>query len=252
MIQLSLVVPTYGVENYIPRFLNSLEKNLQVGVEVIVINDGTKDKSAIIAEDFASKYPEYVKVINKENGGISSARNKGLEVAKGEYIIFPDPDDYLADNYVSTILEAINKYNMPDMIFFDYYVCSSQKGFKLNTVPVFHEGKVSKEKFIREFIKDINLKSTVWCKAVKKSYYNDLEFNTKIKLAEDFELLTDLILRLESIVYIQRPLYYYVRRDGSLTLTASLEDLIIFYGLVKDRIDKYSRVYRGLSKCKLI
>ena len=69
MIKLSLVVPTYGVEKYIHKFLGSLAKNLQSGVEVLIINDGTKDNSGKIAEEFANKYSEYIKVINKSNGG---------------------------------------------------------------------------------------------------------------------------------------------------------------------------------------
>ena len=69
MIRLSLVVPVYGVEKYIHRFLASLEKNLQPEMEVLIINDGTKDNSAIIAEKFANKHCNYVKVINKSNGG---------------------------------------------------------------------------------------------------------------------------------------------------------------------------------------
>lgn len=68
-VKLSIIVPVYGVEKYIHNFLTSLEKNLQAGVEVLIINDGTKDKSAKIAEGFANNYRECVKVINKLNGG---------------------------------------------------------------------------------------------------------------------------------------------------------------------------------------
>ena len=117
MKKLSLIVPIYGVEKYIHKFLGSLEKNLLPGVEVLLIDDGTKDDSGKIADEFALMHPQYVRVVHKENGGLSSARNKGLEIAFGEYVIFPDPDDYLADDYVETILKAIDEYNNPDMIF---------------------------------------------------------------------------------------------------------------------------------------
>ena len=69
MIRLSLIVPTYGVEKYIDKFLSSLARNLQYGVEILIINDGTKDKSAEIACDFAKNYRDYIRVINKTNGG---------------------------------------------------------------------------------------------------------------------------------------------------------------------------------------
>ena len=111
MVKLSLIVPIYGVEKYINGFLSSLEKNLQIGIEVLLINDGTKDNSDKIAEQFALKHRECVRVVHKENGGASSARNYGLQLAKGEYVIFPDSDDLLADNYVITILDAIRDYD---------------------------------------------------------------------------------------------------------------------------------------------
>lgn len=250
--KLTLVVPTYGVEKYIPRFLTSLEINLQAGIEVLIINDGTKDNSAIIAEEFAARYPGYVRVVNKENGGVSSARNKGLELVRGEYIIFPDPDDYLADDYVGTILEAIDKYDSPDMIFFDYYEGSEQQGFTIKTVPDFKEGIVSKEIFVREFIKDKAIKGFLWSKAIKTSCYNGLFFNETTRFAEDYEILTDIALKLEKIVYIHKPLYYYVMREDSITHTAKLSDLLRFYKLVSDRQNKFAQAYKDLSICALV
>lgn len=252
VLKLSLVVPMYGVEKYLHKFLNSLERNLKPGIEVLIINDGTKDNSGEIAEKFAVRYPDYVNVVHKENGGISSARNKGIELAKGEYIIFPDPDDCLAEDYVDTILMAIDEYDMPDMIFFDYYVGCDEKGFKCNTVPNFEKGIVVKEKFMREHIKDTNIKGMVWCKAIKKSLYDGLWFNTNTRIAEDYELLTDLVLRIEKIVYIPKPLYYYIMRENSLTHTGTLKDMQRFYDLVLDRYLKHSKVYKDLSVSKVV
>lgn len=247
MIRLSLVVPVYGVEKYIHRFLASLEKNLQPEMEVLIINDGTKDNSAIIAEKFANKHCNYVKVINKSNGGVSSAWNKGLEIAKGEYVIFPDPDDFLAEDYVSNILKAIVDFNNPDMIFFDYYSGSEGQGFKYNTVPDLEEGIVSKEMFIRTMIKDTYIKGTLWNKAIKKSLYNGLKFDVNIRLGEDYEMLTDLSLKMEHIVYIRKPLYYYVERESSITHNVTEKDLSKLLELNFVRQNKYSKIYQDLS-----
>ena len=252
MKKLSLVVPIYGVEKYINRFFDSLEKNLQPGVEVLLIDDGAKDNSGKMADEFAIKYPEYVQVIHKENGGLSSARNKGLEIAAGEYIIFPDPDDYLANDYVETILNAIYEYNNPDMIFFDYYVGTCDADFKINTVAEFKEGVVPKEKFIKEHIKDASIKGMVWFKAIKKSFYDGLVFNTETRVAEDYELLTDLVPKLETIIYIPRPLYYYIMRENSLTNTANFKDTLKMYDLVKDRYIKHSMIVKDVSNFHLI
>ena len=252
MIKLSLVVPMYGVEKYIHKFLNSVERNLQFGVEVLIINDGTKDNSAEIAEQFSSKYPDYIKVINKENGGVSSARNKGIELAKGEYIIFPDSDDYLADDYVGTILNAIDKYNKPDMIFFDFYQGCDTKGFKRKTVPNLKEGIVPKERFVREYVRYINIQGVVWCKAIKRALIKGLRFDINTRLSEDDQFMTDLVLRLEKIVYIPKALYYYVNREGSLSHTCTLKELLKAYDMTLGKQTKYSKLYDGLSIYRLV
>lgn len=252
MKKLSLIVPIYGVERYIYKFLDTLEKNLKPNIEVLMIDDGTKDNSGKIVDEFALKHQDIVKVVHKENGGVSSARNIGLRLAIGEYVIFPDPDDYLADNYIETILNAIEEYNNPDMVFFDFYEGTCEADFKIMNVPGLMSGVVAKEVFIKEFIKDTYIKGMLWHKAIKRNFYKGLEFNTKTKVAEDYELLTDLVLRLESIVYVKKPLYFYIQRANSLTYNQKVEDGLRFYDLIADRQKKYSLYYKHLSIYKLV
>ena len=112
MIVLSIVVPIYGVEKYIGRFLQSLVPNLSPEIEVILVDDGSKDNCAAIIDEFAKAH-DNIEVIHKVNGGVSSARNAGIEKATGEYITFLDPDDYIAENYASTLLEAVKNMIAP-------------------------------------------------------------------------------------------------------------------------------------------
>lgn len=252
MVKLSLIVPIYGVEQYIHKFLESLEKNLQSNIEVLLIDDGTKDNSGIIADEFAQKHPEFCKVIHKENGGLSSARNTGIKFATGQYVLFSDPDDYLSPDYVSTVLNVIDKFDSPDIVLFDYYYGTFEKGFKANTVPTFKEGAISKEAFIKELSIDKYVKSFLVCKAIKKSLYDGLTFNTTTKFAEDYELLTDLAIKVETIAYIPKPLYYYIKRTTGLTYNQSVKDAIRFYDLVKDRYTKHSRLYGNISSARII
>lgn len=107
---LTMVVPIYGVEKYIHKFLASLTPNLRPEVEVILVDDGSRDNCGTIIDEYAALHSDTVSIIHKPNGGVSSARNAGLERATGEYIIFPDPDDYLDERFSATILEAIEKY----------------------------------------------------------------------------------------------------------------------------------------------
>lgn len=252
MIKLSLCVPIYGVEKEIPRFLDSLEKNLCEGVEVLLIDDGTKDNSGKIADAFAEKHADCVRVIHKPNGGASSARNKGLEMARGKYIIFPDPDDYMTDAYVSTILDAIEKYDAPDMIFFDYLVGTSMEKMKRRSVPIFREGRVDKESFIRELMKNRYVRSHLWNKVIKRALFRDVRFNEKNSYGEDFELLTELMLRPSTFVYLPRALYCYMLRPNSLTGSITLDKHLHMYRLTEIRYERYRKIYPAASLCNVI
>lgn len=251
-IKLSLCVPIYGVEKEIPRFLQSLEQNLREDVEVLLIDDGTKDNSGKIADAFAKRYARYVQVIHKTNGGVSSARNTGLELARGEYVIFPDPDDYLAEDYTAKIIEMIEKYNNPDMIFFDYFVGKSVDNMKRRTISSWQEGFIDKRGFIQEFVKDQDIKGYVWNKAIKQSFYGGRKFNSQTRVGEDYEILTDMVVEMDSFVYLQVPLYYYMLRTNSLTRTARIEDDLALSRLIAMRYQLYTRLYGKMSKCSML
>lgn len=243
-IKLSLIVPVYGVEKYIHKFLRSLSKNLIDGVEVILVDDGSRDNCGTIIDDYQAKYPKFVKVIHKENGGVSTARNAGVAIAKGEYIIFADPDDYLADSYVKDILSAIEEYNYPDMVFFDYMTGYAGK-LKLKTVS-FPEGNIDKETFWEEFGNN-KIKSQLWSKAIRKTFFNGYSFEKSVSYGEDYLLLTDLILDLNSIVYIKKTLYYYVLRQGSLTGSTSLSKKIKMLDMFVERYKRYKKLVDNIS-----
>ena len=98
MPKVSIIVPVWNKEKTIERTINSLLNQTIEQIEIILVNDGSKDNSKIILNKYQNKYPEKIKVINKENGGLSSARNAGIKKATGEYITFLDAGDYLDIN----------------------------------------------------------------------------------------------------------------------------------------------------------
>ena len=106
----SIIVPVYNVEKYIRSCVDSILTQTYENLQVILVDDGTLDNSGKICDEFAKK-DNRVTVIHKENGGLSSARNEGLDVASGDYIMFVDGDDYLADNAVEILLSANEKYD---------------------------------------------------------------------------------------------------------------------------------------------
>ena len=98
MPKVSVIVPIYNVEKYLKKCLDSLVNQTLDDIEIILVNDGSKDNSKQIAEKFANDYPNKIIYLEKENGGLSSARNYGLKHAKGDYISFVDSDDYVSKN----------------------------------------------------------------------------------------------------------------------------------------------------------
>ena len=111
---ISVIIPVYGVEKYIAQCLESVINQTYKNLEIIVINDGTKDRSAEIAKEYATK-DSRIKVYDFENGGLSVARNRGLEMATGDYISYIDSDDWIKKNMYETLLEAVMK-NDADMV----------------------------------------------------------------------------------------------------------------------------------------
>ena len=95
MIKVSVVVPIFNVEEYLERCVKSLLNQTLDDIEIILVNDGSEDKSGEIAQDFSNKYPEKIIYVEKKNGGLSDARNYGMKFATGEYIAFLDSDDYI-------------------------------------------------------------------------------------------------------------------------------------------------------------
>ena len=117
--KLSIIIPVYNVELYLRECLDSVFIQDLTGCEVIVVNDGSTDDSPTIIDEYRSLYPSFLRVINKKNGGLSSARNSGLEAARGEYIYFIDSDDYLKPFAIKTILNSIITNNGIDVFYFD-------------------------------------------------------------------------------------------------------------------------------------
>lgn len=246
-IKLSLIVSIYGVEEYIGKFLDSLENNLLPGIEVILVDDGTKDKSGVIADEFASQHADFLTVIHKKNGGISSARNAGLRIASGEYVIFPDPDDWLDRNYCRCILEAIEKYNHPDMILFDYTICEPSRTRLISIHFLNKDGHINKEKYFSEFVANDSIKDMLWFRAIKRKFFENICFREDVRFAEDALILTDIVIDMSTFVYIKKNLYYYRVREGSLVKIATIEDYHKAFLMGLDRVDKYKNALNKVS-----
>ena len=121
--KVSIIVPIYNVENYLPICLDSLVNQDYDNIEIILVDDKSTDKSFSICKDYAKKYKKIILLQNEKNEGASSARNKGLRVASGEYIGFVDSDDYIQSNYYSELVKDLKK-NSADIAVCDIVITS--------------------------------------------------------------------------------------------------------------------------------
>ena len=107
----SVIIPIYKVEQYLARCIDSVLRQTVSDLEIILVDDGSPDACGAICDEYAKK-DDRIRVIHKENGGLSSARNAGIKIAKGEYIAFVDSDDWIDENFIKLLKEALEKENL--------------------------------------------------------------------------------------------------------------------------------------------
>jgi len=183
---LSFVLPTYNMEAYLGRCLDSLlhQDLANDDYEIIVVNDGSKDNTLAVAEDYKSQNQNIV-IVDKPNGGIGSARNAGLHVANGEYIYCVDPDDYIAPNVLGTLKSVIKEHNL-DVMAFDF-VDLPMDVLTVENRPVSVPDKIKVSTGI-DFIGQQNFTNECWWLIVKKSLLE----RHKIQFMED-RLMEDVV-----------------------------------------------------------
>lgn len=205
--KLSIIVPVYGVEKYIDKCLNSLVKQSLKEIEVIVVNDGTKDNSQKIIDKYVKKYPDKIKSYIKENGGQGSARNYGLKKASGEYIGYVDSDDFVEKDMYKKLYNKAKENNYDIVVCGNYNVSEDYQNKNIDA-------------FINNYNTDLeNIffgKMAVWNKIYKRDILikNKLEFKEKVWY-EDLAFTLKAIMNSNTFAFIDEPLYDYLIREGS-------------------------------------
>lgn len=217
--KISLIVPVYGVEKYIRQFAESALGQTYTDVQFIFVNDGTKDRSMdilgeLIDEKF-SHIKERILIINKENGGLPSARKAGLEAAEGEYILFADSDDWLELDAVAKVMAKVEETGA-DIVYFDLI---KEYGHKVSYKREREYTAATREDFI---INIFNYKSHGYTvtKCFRKSLYTDnLIYFPKLGMHEDIYLMTQIIFYANSLAHLPEALYHY-RKDNEQAMCA--------------------------------
>ncbi|MBO5200243.1 MAG: glycosyltransferase [Clostridia bacterium] len=218
----SVIVPVYNVERYLAKCLDSILTQSYDDYEIIVVNDGSPDNSQAIIDEYAAKYPEKIKAFKKENGGLSDARNFGIERASGDYLLFVDSDDYMAQNALKDIGREIDIHR-PDVIGFEA-VTVNEEGLRtgLWSRPV--ALSVTGEEAIIALVEHKESFEPAWSFAYRRSYWCEKGFEfMKGIYHEDFALMPLVILKAERVSLIKLEAYYYVSNDSSITRTQTEE-----------------------------
>ena len=204
----SIIIPVYKVEKFLRRCVDSVLGQSYRNLEIILVDDGSPDRSPVICDEYAKKYKN-IEVLHKKNGGLSSARNAGLNVVHGEYIYFLDSDDFISVDCISKLVEAAREEKAD--IVFGNVVCKSNKNGREWRYCVAHPEK--KEKWNEDgFWRNAFAGNTNCIIACNKLYraelFKDYRFEEG-KLNEDELILHELIRQCKTIVALPEDLYYY-------------------------------------------
>lgn len=212
MAKVSIIVPVYNVENYIDRCLKNLVNQTLKDIEIIVVNDGSTDDSKSIIDNYIEKYQ--IKYLEKENGGLSSARNFGLRYATGEYVAFLDSDDYVEKNMYEEMYKLAKNENS-DMVECDFaWEWDCLEKYEINKKIKKDIRKKYKNK--REMMKRPRV--VAWNKLIKRSIIeeNNIKFPEGL-IYEDLEFFYKLIPYVNKISYLNKYFVHYVQREDSIS-----------------------------------
>lgn len=217
MCLISIIVPVYNVETYLRKCIDSLINQTLTNIEIILVNDGSTDKSGEICDEYKIK-DDRIKVIHKENGGLSDARNKGLEIAKGEYLVFIDSDDWIDRCMIEKLYNLSIKYNA-DIVQGDYVKVYSDDYIIISDINEIEINSYNSEQALELLYSEKYVKTVVtWNKLYKRTLFNGIRF-PKGKLHEDEFTTYKLLHKANIVVDTNIPIYYYRQRAGSIMNT---------------------------------
>ncbi|WP_333850628.1 glycosyltransferase family 2 protein [Epilithonimonas sp.] len=251
-IKVSIIVPVYNVELYLEKCLLSLVNQTLKEIEILVVNDGSKDQSQPIIEKFQQDYPDKIFGFTKENGGLSDARNFGIDRAKGKYLGFVDSDDYVSE----TMFEEM--YNLAEKHTAELAICNLQKvdengniTQKLTQLPDFPE-KIVLENNLSVF-SDI---SYFACnKIFRRELFQDKRFKKGIHF-EDIELIPQLLLECKTLAFTANYHYQYLERQDSISKSHTTKGLDILRAVetvsVNFKQSKFSTQTKALKAFQIL
>ena len=210
---ISIIVPVYNVEKWLDCCIESIINQTYKDIEIILVDDGSTDNSGKICDNWAEK-DERIVVVHKENGGLSDARNAGIDKASGEWIVFVDSDDFVHKDMAKISFEAAVKYNA-DLVAFGYLRVPEDCNEEISKLTEEKEELFVGQKLLYEYLYNRKGDVVAWNKLYRREIWSTLRYPVG-KIHEDEFVIVDVLQSVNKSVVLDKVLYYYRQREGSI------------------------------------
>lgn len=225
----SVIIPVYQVQDYILETIKSVVSQAYKNIEIILINDGTKDKSIEIAEKYLKMTKSIYYIVNQRNSGLSAARNAGMRIAKGKYICFIDADDIISKDHIANLVDELNS-NDVKFAFAEFENTTIENRYG-NDKEDGHVCEIMDQNTIQE--KFLNREVKIHACAILLDFKylqdNNMYFNEKLKHGEDVEFIWRWLSVIDRCVHISSKTYKYLCRPNSLMTNQNVENITFFF-----------------------
>lgn len=241
----SVIIPVYNVENYLEECLESLLKQTYKETEIIIIDDGSTDKSMEIIKSYSKKFNKF-NLISQENSGVAQVRNIGLSKATGEYVLFVDSDDFLEPSMIEAMYNKA-VYNRSDIVICDYYIYYDANK-KIIAKYYCSDSAYSGDEIIKMMI-EFKIQGQLWNKMFKRETLikNNFQFENG-RIIEDIFPVFKLIENCSNITFINKPLYYYRQRNDSYVYNVNKKLLDDYYYAMSNVMSYIEKRYSYIEK----
>ncbi len=244
----SVIVPVYNVEQYISKCIESIQLQTYKELEIILVNDGSSDQSGKICDDYA-KADERIRVINIENGGVSNARNCGLNTASGKYIAFVDGDDTIKSDYIEYLYKTLKTYDVDCVNCATEYIYESKTVNKAESLNIGNVKILTNREavdavcYLQQVFASYDM-AAIWGCLYKKDLIGDTRFDTNIKIGEDFLFKFSVFQKVDKIACISNQGYNYLIRSDSAMRTGYDVQKVESIRVLSRNVDNVANTYK--------
>ena len=219
----SIIIPVYKVEKYLGRCINSAVNQTYHNLEIIVVDDGSPDRCPQLCDEWAAK-DSRIRVVHKNNGGLSSARNAGLDICQGEYLCFIDSDDWASNDMVEVLLKCCQT-NQAKLAICGRYDVYEEQGIQTIGKNLCQDKVMDPKTAVSQMLTGKEFDCSAWGKLYHRSLWQDFRFPFR-RIYEDVAILYKVVLAADRVALVNKPMYFYLRRPDSITSSSFTEALL--------------------------